>query len=238
MILYVPIIIGVVVLIYLRIQEKRKLSSILEGFIDLRAFKRVLREESVFNGPVANLLLLNTILTISTAITYMVYTRLGYFNLSDIYPLFGIVLATLFGYYWIRKIIFVAMGYFTEQNAIAQEIQVYNKFFYQTIGIVLLPVISFLNYRLDNSTNDWISVFYNGTLLLMILLFVVVYFVKIVQEFRQTTQLKISGYYLFLYFCTLEILPLVALIMWFVGKFWGLDSNNLLETHNFFHSGD
>lgn len=195
------------------------MEAVLEGFVDLRAFRRTLREESIIKGGTSNLLLVNTLLSLSTAITYLIYTRMSGFELSEIYYLFGISALGIVGYYWLRKVIFFFMGYFTEQMPLAQEIQTYNKFFYQSLGLVILPIILFFNLRLDNGTTEWISIFYNGTLLLLEIVVVMTYFFKIIQEFRQTSQLKVSGYYLFLYFCTLEILPLVVLFLWFIGRF-------------------
>ncbi|MCB9194970.1 MAG: DUF4271 domain-containing protein [Flavobacteriales bacterium] len=219
MILYLPILVSIILVLYVRIQEKRKMEAVLEGFVDLRAFRRTLREESIIKGGTSNLLLVNTLLSLSTAITYLIYTRMSGFELSEIYYLFGISALGIVGYYWLRKVIFFFMGYFTEQMPLAQEIQTYNKFFYQSLGLVILPIILFFNLRLDNGTTEWISIFYNGTLLLLEIVVVMTYFFKIIQEFRQTSQLKVSGYYLFLYFCTLEILPLVVLFLWFIGRF-------------------
>jgi hypothetical protein len=217
MLLYLPILASLILLIYIRIQANRKMSAIIQGFFDLRAFKRVIREESTIHGSTTTLLLINAAIVVATGITFLVFKRTNFYGLSDLLMVFGIVTAGLVVYYWIRRILFGMIGYFTEQREIANEIQVYNHFFYQVLGLIVLPIILFLNFRLDNSTSAWMSIFYNGVLLLLELAFIFTYLFKLVQEFRQTSQLKISGYYLFLYFCTLEILPLVALIMWFVG---------------------
>ncbi len=217
MLLYIPILVSLVLLIYVRVQASRKLNSIVQGFFDLRAFRRVIREESTIHSATATLLLINAAITITTGVTYIIFQRSNAYTLNELFAVFGIIAGGLLAYYWIRRILFSLIGYFTEQREIANEIQTYNHFFYQVLGVVILPVIIFLNFRLDNSTTEWISLFYNGVLLLLEITFISIYLFKIVQEFRQTSQLKISGYYLFLYFCTLEILPLVALIMWFIG---------------------
>lgn len=217
MLLYIPIIASLILLIYIRVQASRKLNAILQGFFDLRAFKRVIREESTIHGTTTTLLLFNAAITITTGITYMVFQRTDLYTLSDLFLVFGIIAAGLIAYYWIRRVLFSLIGYFTEQREITTEIQTYNYFFYQVLGLAILPTIVFLNYRLDNSTTAWLSIFYNGALLLLQITIIFVYFFKLIQEFRQTSALKISGYYLFLYFCTLEILPLVAIFLWFVG---------------------
>ncbi|MCB9189043.1 MAG: DUF4271 domain-containing protein [Flavobacteriales bacterium] len=217
MLLYIPILVSVVLLLIVKVQSGRKLNAIFQGFFDLRAFRRVIREESTVHSTATMLLLINTALILTTSISYVIFQRTNFYTLSDLFIVFGIIAGGLIGYYWLRRVLFSLIGYFTEQNEIANEIQIYNQFFYQVLGLFILPVILFLNYRLDNSTTSWISIFYNGVLLLMQLTFVLVYVYKLIQEFRQTSALKISGYYLFLYFCTLEILPLVAIIMWFIG---------------------
>ncbi|CAG5085885.1 DUF4271 domain-containing protein [Parvicella tangerina] len=217
MLLYIPVIVSLILLIYVRVQSARKLNSIVQGFFDLRAFRRVIREESTIHSTTASLLLINAAITVTTGITYILFQRTNSFELTDLFFVFGVIAGGLIVYYWLRRILFTLIGYFTEKKEIAHEIQVYNHFFYQVLGVAIPPIIVFLNFRLDSSSTAWLSIFYNGVLLLLVLTFVFIYLFKIVQEFRQTSQLKISGYYLFLYFCTLEILPLVALIMWFIG---------------------
>lgn len=217
MLLYTPILASIILLIIVKVQSGRKLNAIFQGFFDLRAFRRVIREESTVHSSEAILLLINAGLTLATGITYVIFQRSNFHTLNDLFLIFGVIAAGILSYFWIRHILFSLIGYFTEQHEIANEIQTYNLFFYQVLGLFLLPVILFLNYRLDNSTTPWISIFYNGVLHLLELTFIFIYVYKLIQEFRQTSALKISGYYLFLYFCTLEILPLVAIILWFIG---------------------
>lgn len=217
MLLYIPILTSLVLLILVRIQSSRKLDAIVQGFFDLRTFRRVIREESTVKSVTTTILLINATLSITTAATYLIFQRTNIVGLADLYFIFGVIAGGLIAYYWLRRIVFNLIGYFTDTYEIANEIQIYNHFFYQVLGVVIIPIILFLNYRLDNSTTEWVSFFYNGMLLLLELTIIFFYFYKLIQEFRQTSQLKVSGYYLFLYFCTLEILPLIGLIMWFIG---------------------
>lgn len=219
MILYIPIILGSLIVIYLKVFETKKLTAISQGFLDLRAFRRVMREETVIKGWSSNLLLINTILAVSSAVTYSLFAKYDVtkFGLST-YSIFGITSIILVAYYWLRKILFFMIGYFSEQPFITNEINTYNRFYYQVLGIALLPMLFFANLRLADSSITWLAFFYNGLFLLLQITLILSYLFKLVQEFRQTTQINISGYYLFLYFCTLEILPLVVFIIWFIGK--------------------
>ncbi len=167
----------------------------------------------------SSLLLVNTVLIVSSAITYSLFTKydVAKFGLN-IYAIFFITCAILIGYYWARKILFFFIGYFSEQPFIANEINTYNKFFYQVLGMIMIPMLFFANFRLADSDITWLAFFYNGLFLLLQITLILTYLFKLVQEFRQTTQIKISGYYLFLYFCTLEILPLIVFIAWFIGE--------------------
>ena len=219
MMLYIPIILGCMIVVYLKMFESKKLTAIFQGYIDLRAFRRVTREESLTKGVTSNLLLVNTVISMSAAITYSLFAKydVGRFGL-DFYTIFGITAIILIAYYWLRKIIFFAMGYFSDQQFIASEINLYNKFYYQVLGVILVPILIFINIRLVDPYTTWLSFFYNGLFLMIQIIIILSYLFKIVQEFRQTTQIKISGYYLFLYFCTLEILPLIVFIIWFIGE--------------------
>ncbi len=218
MMLYIPLLISGLLFIYIKIYDAKKLSLILEGFLDLRTFRRTIREESFLKGSTSQLLLMNTLITLSISVTYLVMAK---YNLafSELNPLliFGITALGLFLYFWIRRILFFAIGYFSEQKTISKEINNYNNFFYKVLGLVILPVLVFMNYNLIDTNNTWLAFFYNGCFLLLQGMIILMYLIKVVQEFRQTSQIKISGYYLFLYFCTLEILPLIVLITWFVG---------------------
>jgi len=217
--LYIPIILGSIIVVYLKIFETKNLSAIFQGYTDLRAFRRVIREETLIKGWSSNFLLLNTVLIVSSAVTYSLFAKYDVAKFGfGIYPIFSITAMILVGYYWLRKILFYMIGYFSEQPFIANEINTYNRFYYQVLGIVLLPMLYFANLRLADSDITWLAFFYNGLFLLLQITLILSYFFKLVQEFSQTTQINISGYYLFLYFCTLEILPLIVFILWFIGK--------------------
>lgn len=218
MMLYIPIILGSIIVIYLKIFEVKKLTAIFQGYIDLRAFRRVIREETLIKGWPSNLLLVNTVLVLSSAVTYSLFAKYDVTKFGlGLYSIFTITAIILIGYYWLRKILFFMIGYFSEQPFIAKEINTYNRFYYQVLGIALLPMLFFANLRLADSDITWLAFFYNGLFLLLQITLFLSYLFKLVQEFRQTTQIKISGYYLFLYFCTLEILPLIVFIVWFIG---------------------
>jgi hypothetical protein len=219
MMLYIPIILGSLIVVYVKTFESKKLAAIFQGYTDLRAFKRVTREEALIKGPYSNLLLVNSLLTITTAITYSLYAKYNVDRFGlDLYSIFGLTALILVAYYWIRKILFYIIGYFSDQHFIANEINLYNRFYYQVLGIIMIPILFFINFSLIDPDRTWLAFFFNGLFLLIQIVILLSYLFKIVQEFRQTTQIKISGYYLFLYFCTLEILPLIVFIVWFIGK--------------------
>jgi len=50
MMLYIPILLGSIIVIFLKLYEQKKLTSIFQGFTDLRAFRRVIREEALVKG--------------------------------------------------------------------------------------------------------------------------------------------------------------------------------------------
>jgi hypothetical protein len=218
MMLYIPLLVSGLLFIYIKIYDAKKLSLILEGFLDLRTFRRAIREDSFVKGSTSQLLLINTLITLSISVTYLVMAKYNFAE-PDLSPIwiFGITSIALFLYFWIRRILFLAIGYFSEQKTISKEINDYNNFFYKVLGLVIFPILIFMNYNLIDTNNTWLAFFYNACFLLLQGMIILMYLIKVVQEFRQTSQIKISGYYLFLYFCTLEILPLIVLIVWFIG---------------------
>ncbi len=217
-ILLVPMIVGLSLLVYLRYRDRKKMFVVIKGLVDSRAFKRSKHEGNLSRGGFLSLLVLNGGVVIGTFLTYVIYRytdmSIKGFNLVEI---FLIVFVLMFGYYWLKKIISLLLGYFSGQKEVMKEAFRYFNFFIMASGLLLLPFMFFLNYRIDESTEVLFTVINNSILALVSFLLLGTYLVRVFQEVKQGFQIKMPRYYLFLYFCTLEILPLVILIGLLVG---------------------
>lgn len=212
-ILLAPMIIGLSLLVYLRFKDSKKLLVVLRGLIDSRTFKRSKHEDNLSRGGYSAMLILNGSLVIVTFITYIVYR---YSTISskgfDLLQTFLIVFVVAFAYYWLKKITSLMLGYFSGSKEVMSEAFRYFNFFIMASGILMLPFMFFLNYRIDESSQVFFTIINNSLLGIVFLLLIGGYLIRVVQEVKQGFQLKMPKYYLFLYFCTLEFLPLVILI--------------------------
>ena len=217
--MFIPLIACVILLVYVKVNRERSFFSIFDGFLDIRAFRRYLREETTYSGAISNVLMLNSLVVFSLFFLYFVFKVLGQNFKITFIELWGILLGAVFVYYWAKRIAAHVIGYLSDENAVISEYIIYNKFYIKFMGVVLLPLLFFLNflsYKLTNPVflfiQDWLPYF-------MILVIVLGYLTKIYQGYQQCLEIKVSRYYLILYFCTLEILPLVGIYFWLVGNF-------------------
>lgn len=217
--MFIPMLACLLSVVVVKVFRERNFVSIFEGFTDIRAFRRYIREESTYKGLVSNVLMLNSLLVFSLFTIYIA-SKLFSFSLSvSLFELWGYLIAALFFYYWFKRIIASIIGYFSGESVVLTEYVIYNKFYIKFIGIILLPLLfflNFLNYDLTNPMFHFIQVWLPR---IMILFIVLSYLTKIYNGYQQCLEIKVSGYYLILYFCTLEILPLVGIYFWLVGNF-------------------
>jgi len=212
-VLLLPMIVGLSVLVYLRYKDSKKMLIVIKGLFDTRTFKRSKHEDNLSRGGFSSLLVLNGGLVIVTFITYVLYR---YTTISskgfDLVQTFLIVFVVMFGYYWLKKLTNFLLGYFSGAKEVMSEAFRYFNFFIMTSGLLLLPFMFFLNFRIDESTQVLFTIINNSILGIVSFLLLSAYLVRVFQEVKQGFQIKIPRYYLFLYFCTLEFLPLVILI--------------------------
>jgi hypothetical protein len=112
---------------------------------------------------------------------------------------FGVVL----GYFFFKKAIYRIMGFILERKTETIEYLFHAGSFKRVAGLVLLPVVAIIAF------------FPFGNLQIPVIAGLIVvsllYFLLILRGFIVLLKKQFSIFYLFLYFCTLEILPLVLL---------------------------
>ncbi len=214
----IPVLVSIVLITYVRVVRMRNLVAVFEGFLDLRAFKRLIREESLYSGWASNILMLNSWLLISLFIAYAIERFIPLNANLSIEKVWLWLLGGLFFYYWTKRIILYIVGSMSDISLVVFEFLTYNKFYIKFVGLLILPLfvlLNFLSYELTNPIFNWVHE------LLPYLMLVVIagsYLTKVYQGYQQCVEIKISGYYLFLYFCTLEILPLIGVFFWLIGN--------------------
>jgi hypothetical protein len=136
-------------------------------------------------------------------IAMIVYSQMGYFNperlLSDTFLKYMRILGAVTAFYGIRVLVIYLFGYFFEKKEIALRFNQIWFLQFENLGIFILIPSLVLPF-----TADIVQ------LVLMILLWIalVLWFgYTIVRELELLKSYRVSIFYMFLYLCTLEILP-------------------------------
>ena len=138
------------------------------------------------------------------------------------YLLYGLVVGCVFLLLGIKFAIISLVNGISEAGDVLEKAKNYNFRYYQIIGVLLLPgIIAILFF--PHSTNIDIQLLGQKSQSIgevyCFLLLVISYIIRLFQSIRQSFDVKVSWYYIILYLCTLEILPLVVTYLLLVGKF-------------------
>ena len=158
-----------------------------------------------------------------TVISIFIYKLLDKVIISE-EPLFlvWVVVGGIFLLLVIKIAIISLVKIISEAGDVLEKAKNYNFRYYQIIGVLLLPgIIAILFF--PQSTNINIQLLgqksQNIGEAYCVFLLVIFYIIRLFQSIRQSLGIKVSWYYIILYLCTLEILPLVVAYLVLVGKF-------------------
>jgi len=200
-------------LAYIRYTDQKRFGLIIKSHFNGIVFREAVREETLFSSVTSRLLLLNSVfvgaLLIGAIISF--YTA----SLPSTTQLLYLI-GAIAGYQVVKWILSSIVGWLGEVRSVQGDYKARNIFYVQTAGIFLLPFVVgyyFFPSYFQNIPLKAISIW------LGIGMITVLYFIKLAQTVMQTTTIKISWYYIILYLCTLEILPLVVLFRLLVVEF-------------------
>ena len=140
----------------------------------------------------------------------------------DPYLLYGLVVGGVLLLLVMKLTIISIVKGVSEAGDVLEKAKNYNYRYYQIIGVLLLPgIIAILFF--PHSTDINILLFgqksQNIGEVYCALLLIISFVIRLFQSIRQSLDVKVSWYYIILYLCTLEILPLVVTYLLLVGKF-------------------
>ena len=185
---------------------QRKFNLIWKSIYNIRNFNALLKEINIFNEFQSLLLfivyLLNFSLFLYFIIRYFMYKTLFGFNFNEYLALAGLFTAFLLAKFIIIRII----GVIFKTSGKALEYLISKIIFNLVLGIFLLPVLIFIFYTGN------IPMIYIG------LIIITLYYLYSLSRdfFIGVSVIKFSKVYLFIYLCTLEILPVMLLIKFFL----------------------
>ncbi len=177
----------------------------LKSFFNLQFFKQSIRNNTNSVVNFGRVLIVNTFLVLGLTIYYFLGDILSSIYHLDKAFVFFTILILIILWYWLNVLIRTVIAKVSSIEVIDKELELYNQFFFQSLGILLLPgVVGLYFFPTDVSGLDlrfFAEIYVQFIIVLTVLN-------KLFQSLFQSFEIKISWFYIFLYLCTLEILPL------------------------------
>lgn len=184
-------------------QRNNAIQIAIKSFFNANFFRQSLREETnstLFSG---RFLLLNSILVLSITIFHFINKT---FEL-EVTPILTISLIAISSIIWytINYLLKFFIARISGLKVIENESIRFHQYYFQVLGIILLPGTIGLYFFPENFHGINLKDFAEYYIIFAILLLLLN---KLIQSIFQSFEIKISWFYIFLYICTLEILPL------------------------------
>jgi len=181
---------------------------------------QVYKGPSGLSGRLSFALILNSIIVISILIYKIVLTS----NISvSPFLLYGLIVGGTLVLFALKQGVVSLVQGITESGDILEKARQHSSRYYEIIGVLLLPgIIAMLFF--PQSTNIEVQLLgpksQNIGEIYCWSLLATLYIIKMFQSILQSLEVKVSWYYIILYLCTLEILPLVVIYRLLVGEIW------------------
>ena len=164
-------------------------------------------------------LVFNSIIVISILL-YKILARI--ITPVNPYWFYGLVVCGLLILLGVKIAIISLVKDLSESRDVLEKAKSYNYRYYQIIGVLLLPgIVAILFFPHSTNLNIYLLGEKSQNLGEVYCAFLLAgsYVIRLSQSIIQSLGVKVSWYYIILYLCTLEILPLVVTYGLLVGKF-------------------
>jgi hypothetical protein len=186
-------------------QRNDSISVSVNSFFNLRFFRQSIREETNASLKYSRILLLNSFVVVAVVLNYFlgkdIVRHIKGDNMIILLLLFFVVMFWYILDMGLKKLV----GSISNTKSIELEHQRYNQYFFQTLGLFLLPGVIGLYFFPSNLLGVDVVFLVETYIKLAVIVLVLN---KVTQSILQSFEIKISWVYIFLYICTLEILPL------------------------------
>ena len=197
------IVLSVMIMGYLFSAFHTRFNSVLKAFFTMRFANQLAREEYSLTHPVSVFLSINFLLTCSLFILQLISAK--YIFSFDVQLTFLSFLAVLLcvAIVYLVKILFLKILGFIFNNPLVVSEYMFTIFLVnQVLGIGVIPIIIFIAYGQPSLANGFICA--------GIVLIAIAFFIRIGKgAVSALGSGEVTLFYLFLYFCTLEILPVL-----------------------------
>jgi Domain of unknown function (DUF4271) len=203
------IVVALVVIIgYLYSVFRSRLNTFIKAVFITRFSVQISREERSLSNPVSLLFSLNFIVAMSLFLLQLISSGIIFKSQADFSFLSFVILAISIFVIYSFKIIFLKMIDFVLNKREKNSEYIITVFLMtQFLGVLLLPVVIFIYYGSTKYTDIFT---YTG-----ILLIVMAFGIRIGKGIHTAlTKKDATVFYIILYFCTLEILPVLVGLKW------------------------
>jgi hypothetical protein len=201
---------SLVLLTWAKLIGRQRFKLIFVSFFNNRFTQQIEREEEV--GSSRMVIILQNLFFISVVLFFIKISKT--FNLiyndAHLYVAFFKIWLGIIGLYFFKNLIFRLLGFVFQEHTLAKEMNLIELLFVSVLGVVLFP-INLILYFGNTISNEKI-------IFLVYFLFLILFIYKLLKIFLISfSQFSISLFHIFLYICTLEILPLIVLIKFLIG---------------------
>ena len=194
----------------LRVFYQKKFSLFVNAIISKRFSNQIIREENALTQSTS--VVLTAVFFISITMFFYLVTQhfhqsfFGYVGFQK----FSMILLSCICFYFLKLLTNKASGYIFKVNKETDE-YIFNQFIVlQILGLLLIICCIILRYSVDIN-KEFVIYFGFGTLMIG-------FIIRMIKSFGIANMNSYSPVYIFLYLCTLEILPLIIIVKLIMRK--------------------
>jgi hypothetical protein len=197
-------IILIVLIAWIRINYGKVLVQTFRSTVNQQSARKLISEKSSYLQKASMLLITLYILGSGLFLYECVnYYHIKLLDFESIYQ-FLICFASVLLFYFLKSLLYWISGFIIKsESEITNLLSNYN-IFYRTVGILLLPIIISIPYVPDSIAG---ILLYCG-----VAVFCCSFIMRVIRGFVLSFKFKLSLFYSFLYFCVLEILPILYIL--------------------------
>lgn len=198
------LLLSLVFLAYVK-QKNDAVFTSFKSFFNLRFFRQIIRDDTNVSKLYSRILLINSFTIIALVTYYFIGDLFDFNEVLEGFLSYLILLLVVLSWYGLNVLLKKMVAKISNTSLVEKEAERYNQFFFQVLGLMLLPGVVGLYFFPKEILGFDVQ---TGLELYLQVVIVILLLNKLFQSIFQSFEIKISWFYIFLYICTLEILPL------------------------------
>ena len=189
-----------------RIFYKKKLQFLFRALFNYNFALKTIQQHNEFSNRFSSIL--SIIFAVNTGLFCFQIANAGFYEYKSGINAIAITLTiavTIIILYWLKKLLFIILGFIFQAQQYAEEYIENVYLFNHAMGLFLFPVILSIGF-IDPEIISNQTLIYIGLSVISIF-----YFFRIIRGIQISIRANVSIFYMFLYFCTLELLPIILL---------------------------